>query len=424
MTLFNRSNVKASIAFTALISLAQASVAEELAEGTIIDENNIDALQDSTFEGHPISELIPPSLARLVREYKLTMPLKHSTKRPMEISQKWWDATEKYSPDVTYDPATRNISNYVAGTPFPGLTVDTPHAGDKAMYNVFWNFGMFGANLSGDFPFLFIDADKGVERTQLWREATVSYSGLGAEPHTLPIGKKRLVQKRDALFALEPFDIKGLGSFTQRYSDGRSDDTWVYIRSIRRTRRVSGGSWSDALGGSDIHLDDINGFNAHPTWFESAKLVRKQSMLVWFIDKPQQNPEGNALNDRFPTIKLDEWPHWNTVQQWQPAEVNVIEITPKKSHPFYSKKVLYELTEYPGAPFLMLAWDKQGELWKVYTISRGQKKDSDGDSWFSGFVGLMVDLKYRHATIAVGDEVTADNSVVPSEINQNILIVQ
>lgn len=405
-------------------AVAQPSLAEELAAGTVINAANIDSLQESTFEGHPISELIPPALGRLVRDYKLEIPIKHSEKNALKITDKFWEATRKYSPQVKFDPQTRQISGYVAGIPFPEISEEDPHAGDKELYNLFWNFGYFGPAADGDFPFIFVNAKGGVERTQLWHQTVMNFSGRAIEPHALPLGEQKGIQKRDALFAIEPFDIKGLGTFTQRYINGEKDDAWVYIRAIRRTRRLSGGSWADAIGGSDVNLDDINGFNAHPTWFQGARLVKKQWMLVWHIDKPQQNHDAKNLNDKFPYLKLEEWPHWNTVQQWQPALVNVIEITPGPGHPFYSKKVLYDLAEYPGTPFLLEAYDKQGNLWKVETIARGSKADEHGDYWFAGFCSFMHDLKFEHATLLVGDEFFTNHRLQPEDVTQNMLVVQ
>lgn len=396
--------------------------ANELSEGTIINDTNIDQLQNSTFEGHPISELIPPSLGKLVRDYKLQIPLKHSTPKPrLEAHDA---ATKKYSHLVRYDPETRSVSGYVAGTPFPEIDGDDPHAGDKELYNLFWNFGLFGPSATGEFPFLFIKADKGVERFQVWQETILNFSGRAVEPHTLPLGNSKNIQKRDALFAKEPFDIKGLGTFTQRYVDGSPDDVWVYIRAIRRTRRVSGGTWADAIGGSDVNLDDINGFNAHPTWFESARFVGQRWMLTWFIDGPQQNREADTLNEKFPYLRLSEWPHWNADQKWEPVLVNVIEIKPKEDHPFYSKKILYDLAELPGRPCLLEAYDKQGDLWKIETIATGYKRDEFGNMWLSGFNSFMHDIKFGHATLLVGDDFSVDYSLEPDDVTQNMLIVR
>jgi hypothetical protein len=416
-----------AILATALVCPPATGLAQELSPGAVINAGNLDQLlEGGTFEQHPISELIPSSLQKLIRDYALKITLRNSTPKPFNITQRYWDVTEKYAPQVKFDPASRHVSGYVAGIPFPEISLDDPHAGDKELYNLFWNFGWFSGASRGNFPFLFVSANRGVERTQLWHETVLNFSGRAMEPHTLPFAEKarRPVQKRDALFAIEPFDIKGLGVFTQRYADGSPDDAWVYIRAIRRVRRLSGGSWSDAIGGSDVHLDDINGFNAHPTWFKGARLVEKRWILHWYIDKPQQNHAAKTLNERYPYLDLAEWPHWNSIQQWEPIQVNVIEIIPEDSHPFYSRKVLYTYADYPGSPFLLEGYDKLGDLWKVETIARGSKPDERGEYWFSGFCSFMYDLKREHATLLVGDEFGVDNEIGPEDVTHDMLIVQ
>jgi hypothetical protein len=39
---------------------------------------------------------------------------------------------------------------------------------------------------------------------------------------------------------LEPFDLKGVGALGNRYNDsGKQDDSWLYLPSLRRVRRLS-----------------------------------------------------------------------------------------------------------------------------------------------------------------------------------------
>ncbi|GAB4349185.1 MAG: hypothetical protein Kow0073_02630 [Immundisolibacter sp.] len=408
----------AGLAFTCV------SAADELPVGTVIDAANFDAIAASTFEGHTIREMVPPSVEILIKKYNLKLTLASSDDRILSVNEKFWQTSKKNAETINFDPATRQISGYVGGIPFPDISIDDPHAGDKELYNLFWNFTYFGGAARGDFPFLYIDGKKGVERTNLWHQTVLNLSGRATEPHNLPLGEKFGIQKRDALFALEPRDIKGTGTFTQRYTDGRPDDAWVYIRSIRRVRRVSGGSWADAIGGSDVHLDDINGFNAHPTWFKSARLVERKWILHWNFDKPQQNKAGKTLDERFPYLDLTNPPYWNAIQDWRPTRVNVVEIIPEASHPFYSNKILYTMADFPGTPAVLEAYDKKGELWKVETISRGTATDESGDVWFAGFCSYMYDLQQEHATLLVGDEFKVDNRIREDDVTKDILLVQ
>ena len=53
---------KIALRALAIVVVMPAAQAAELAEGTVIDGSNIDALQNDTFEGHTIKDLIPEKL--------------------------------------------------------------------------------------------------------------------------------------------------------------------------------------------------------------------------------------------------------------------------------------------------------------------------------------------------------------------------
>ena len=55
---------------------------------------------------------------------------------------------------------------------------------------------------------------------------------------------------------LEPFDLKGVGALGNRYiSSEKQDDSWLYLPSLRRVRRLSTAQRSDALFGQDTDVD-------------------------------------------------------------------------------------------------------------------------------------------------------------------------
>ncbi len=53
---------------------------------------------------------------------------------------------------------------------------------------------------------------------------------------------------------LEPFDLKGVGALGNRCVDSaKQDDSWLYLPSLQRVRRLSTAQRSDALFGQDIY---------------------------------------------------------------------------------------------------------------------------------------------------------------------------
>ena len=80
-----------------------------------------------------------------------------------------------------------------------------------------------------------------------------------------------------------PQDIRGLGLFSVRYNQADSkvpDDSYAYLKSVRRVRRLSGGAWMDPIGGTDQLYDDWDIWDAAPTKYKSNKLIEKRWVLA------------------------------------------------------------------------------------------------------------------------------------------------
>lgn len=379
----------------ALVCLAAAPAAAELEEGTVIDASNLDRMRSETFEGKTIESMLPETLQTLIREHGLEIRLKHSAEVPKD--PRWVEATEKYAGDVKLDPETRLISGYTAGLPFPDVSMDDPNAALKLMWNFNAQGGYPRANLQ-DYPlfaFLFIDGDGGLERVQHWALIRYYMRGrLGGEP-TEGDGS---IHFKQLLFAHYPYDIRGLGTFTIRYWNGRSDDTWAYLRSVRRTRRLTGGAWMDPIGGTDQLNDEVEVMSAHPAWYRSYKLLGKRTILaVAHGQWPVWKPDADSAAEKYPVVDVDSPPYWNPVDDWEPREVYVIEATPPDEHP-YSKKVMY-LDAETWVMYLGEGYDQKGELWKMLLFCMRPLQGEDGGWGVISSHGHTIDLQRQHATI-------------------------
>lgn len=371
--------------------------AAALPAGTVISAANLDQVKGQTFEGKTIASMLPERLEWMIREQGLKITLRHSKVVPKD--PRWSEATRKYARDVKFDPQTRLISGYKAGLPFPKVAMDDPHAAIKLM----WNHNRAGGYPRGtlqDYPlfaFLFIDGDKGIERVQHW--ALIRYFMQG-HLEGEPVSGDGSVYFKQLLFAHYPQDIRGLGTFTVRYVDGRPDDIWAYIRTVRRTRRLSGGAWADPIGGTDQLNDEVEIMSAHVTWYPKYKLLSKRWILAVAHSKwPPWNEDAKARNDKFPNVDLTQAPYWNPVDEWEPREVYVIEATPPDEHP-YSRKVMY-LDANTWVFYLAETYDKKGELWKLLLFNMRPIKTQDGGWGVISNQGHTIDYQRRHATIFV-----------------------
>lgn len=410
----------ARVACTMLLgaSLLQSAslAARELEEGFVLNKDNIEGLLDDTFEGHPIRELVPENVRTWwMNDAALEMRLSHS--RPAAPPPAYVEATERYRGTAQYDPATRTVTGYQAGIPFPDVDMDDPDAGMKLL----WNWELAGWNYQDvfevDAPVYVVSMDKGLERSMLAQGITVKMQGRTSIP---PMTVEPGVVKRQVLVFTEPYDVAGIGTMFTRYTDPkRMDDAWVYIKSLRRVRRITGGTWMDPIANLDQLYDDYFALDSNPAWYHGAKLLGKQHLL-WVIHGLDPD-EPHDVNER---ARLTGTPPFCSPinQPWEPREVYKIEIVLPPEHP-YSRKIVYMDAEAPLV-YLAEAWDRKGDFWKiVYMLFARQEEMLDGQPGgvqISGNGG--IDFQRRHCNY-VDVRLFRNNNpnIKPNDVTQDLL---
>lgn len=387
------------IALIALIGTAMMfaapTLAADLKAGTVIDAKNLDEMKPQTFEGKTIASMLTEKIEWWVRNHNLQITLRNS--EPFPVDPRWIEATNKYSAEVKFDPSTRNVTGYKAGLAFPNITDDDPNKADKLI----WNFYLTGGWPRPSFQhiplfrFIFIDGKRGVEQTQTWTFEKIWMAGNLTGDPVLGDGS---VYFKQLIMALEPFDIRGVGSFKIRSTDGRPDDSWVYARSVRRTRRLSGGGWYDPIGGTDQLNDEVSIFSAYPNWFPAYKYHGKRTVLAI---AHTQGDSWDGKSDSYPYIDTKNPPYFNPVDVWEPREVFVIEATMPDEH-VYSKRIYYIDCE-GWVPYYSEAYDKKGEFVKLFLTNNMVEPglQNPQDIGLRDPAGHTIDFKRMHATVYV-----------------------
>ena len=412
---------------TGLILFAPMANAEELKEGTVITAANLDEMKSKTFEGKTIESMLSPMLESWIRDWALKMPLRHS--EPFPVDERWIALTKKYSGQTKLDAEKRNLTGFVGGCPFPeyqtcfGPITDEAMKDPDAALKIVWNTQRNGGYPRGDlqwvpdYEFIFINADTGVERAQEWGFIVLHMQGrLNGEPVI-----DDLIYKKNPLFAVKPYDIAGLGTFTVRYADGRKDDVWAYLRNFRRTRRLSGGVWMDPIGGTDLLQDEIEVMNVHPSWYKGYKILGKRHVLAICHSKRPSIDRSLKGREGYHGIDHANFPHWNPVDAWEPREVWVIESIMPKEH-VYSRKVMYMDAQIP-LPLFAENYDQKGNPWKMNFFGMTPIKSDDGGWGVLSNTGHTFDMKRRHGTcfLHTMDTVWNKQGVEPDDVTVGML---
>lgn len=368
--------------------------AEEVPIGYVVSKANLSAVDNQTFEGHNLGAMITPVMRKMV---ELGLTLKLAPTKPVALSSSLLAMTEKYSGGVKYDKATRRISGYVAGIPFPNLSEKDPDIAEKIIWNHFYGYALLSDSIIETTRVYSIDAVKGVERTF---DLVNTQLKLTHRDSIEPVAPKFIgdgsIYRKVMIFNLAPQDVAGTGAYIQRYDDGRVDDSWAYIKSIRRVRRMSGGTWMDPIPGTDIVNDDSGCHDAFPTWYPKYKLIGKQWVLgVMHGVLPETAGRPHYTVDKLMDTKNP--PYWNVINQpWEPREVYVFDAFPPEGHPYSRKRIYYD--EQAQAKLMCDFYDKKGTLWKFFQIPYTNIRMADGQPGFVTPYVWAIDFQRMHST--------------------------
>lgn len=395
--------------FMASLMLAAGVVqAAELPEGSVVSKANIDKVKDDTFMGQKIADLLAERMDWELRNTNRKFTL---TKAPEpKVAPKWTEASQKYSSAVRYNAITREVSGYQAGLPFPAINEGDSSAGEKIMWNYYFGATNYPGDLRCDVWFPTVSS-KGFEASQFWLFDRIRNRGrLFGESSTLDESDWLT---KTIFVGVAPQDIKGTGTFTIRYdAPAKLEDQWVYVKSARRTRRLTGNAWMDPVGSFDFLNDDIYIYNARPSQYKQNKLIGKRWILAATNFNPQRNAAKAGTAEEWAYMDMKEAPYWNVNIPMTPREVYIVEATPPAEHP-YSKKVMYVDSKvfniYRGE-----FYDKKGEFWRLgeffFTSKVGK---TTGVNYTNSDAGVYIDFKARHATHFVAP-CTHDNGAKPA----------
>jgi len=161
------------------------------------------------------------------------------------------------------DAKRRETAEHIVGLPFPATARDDPSLAEKLMQNN--HYMQYG---SGDLRFPF--QGRYLNRSGFLRESRSIWMQMALEgyPGAVDAPNPRGVEKYAILVVKAPYDVAGTAAMTWRYLDPeRQDNSFGYSPAIRRVRRMSPANRSDALFGSDLAVDDANGYDGKVTSF-------------------------------------------------------------------------------------------------------------------------------------------------------------
>jgi len=350
-------------------------------EGDIITFDNIDTIRDYlppefwTNRDFFFYEGMQLKIGPFQRDYS-----------PAEVYKK---ATDEFRGQPKIGP-DGSLENYVAGQPFPMEEIDCagdPQAGVKIMWD--FDYAWDGSGSAANFWYSYWDRG---EELPLYYEGTSTRVFLSKRPEPQYLAEQKgdlfRGEKRKSAFGIEvtgPFDARGINLMSYRYkssdkarADAKNDDTWVYLPTLRRVRRISTAQRTDAVAGTDFTLDDLFSFAGIVPQYE-WECLGEMDMLAPSNTRVKAYPYSKDHN--FGPYGLSY-----ADDTWELRRVLKVRFTPKNpDHPYHHKDIYIDKETLSAA--YSFAYDRKEELWKILTHNRRFSEDNDlteGD-WYPGW---------------------------------------
>jgi hypothetical protein len=305
---------------------------------------------------------------------------------------KFVEATTRYACQARLDDQG-NLVDYVAGQPFPysewakkatGHKCDLEPSDPRFALKLAWNVNYRWQGPGHNYPHWGFSYMRN-EGKKLWRlgqgEYRRTYFSHRADllPKSNELDPGTDIEWAEFFEIMDPFDLRGTMYLLFRYTDpGKEDDTWAYVPSLRRVRRVAATQKSDSLMGTEFTLEDFALFSGYVT-DQDWEFAGESTALVVMNTQRECFPlnMGEDVAQRLVGMtRLGELKEWGACrygpygalpfvdERWEKRTVFELDDYPKqKGHPYSLKKIWYD--KETMAPKYAFVFDRAGEPYKI-----------------------------------------------------------
>jgi hypothetical protein len=299
------------------------------------------------------------------------------------------EATRKHSAKVRLGPEN-SLEQYRAGQPFPMDEIDCegdPEAGAK----IAWNFLRRWDGAGGKASFYYSYWDRG-EELPLYYEGTAKTINLShrVEPQYEKTGGDIFRgEKRKNAFGVDvtaPFDARGIMLMSYRYkstdlprSEAKNDDTWVYVPTLRRVRRISTAQRTDSISGTDFTFDDLGSFAGIVPQYE-WQCLGEMDVIAPVNTKVKAYPYDRDHNFGPYGLSFAD-------DRWEMRHAVKVRFIPKNpDHPYHHKDIYVDKQTFNA--IYSFAYDQKEELWKIIWHNKRWSEDSLTSDYYPGWEGV------------------------------------
>jgi hypothetical protein len=334
-----------------------------LSSGMIISSANVDQFKD----------IIDVELFKMLKDGWLEMKATETTS--FDLHPNYVKATTDNLGKVSLGAEVGQINGFVAGRPFP----EEPQVGDsRAGEKLAWNF-KFGYNWGDSaviMPFYWKFRD--MKKEVVERTLKFNFNFLNFKHRVDQDPKPDITPNPSELFratyvqVLEPYDVANTQLLIHRAeNDQKLDNSWLYLGFQRRVRRLATGQITDAFLGSDVMIEDFEGYNGRVCDMKWTYKATRNMMLPFYNHNDMVLDEETHKNDPDGYKMVSFGGKGGCFQNvnWQLRKAYEVESVPvDPSHPI--KKRVHFIDAQTFAQSRVNIYDRAGNLWKCWILGK------------------------------------------------------
>ncbi len=342
------------------------------------------------------------------------------------LSDDYVEATRKYAEPVTLKE-NGTLDGYTAGRAFPQEPdSNDQNAGQKLVWNYQYGFNSGDSETIYPFWWTFRDLKTGkIERRLEFEWHFMNFTHRVTFAPT-PAYENNPSQIYRGIYSIvkQPFDLANTQLLIHRYEDDtKRDDGWLYLGFQRRVRRLATGQITDAFLGTDLMIEDFEGYNGRVSDYTWEYGGTRNLLLPFYYHNEQElsqdppnDPDGYKFVDVhgqggcFPKVTYQLRKTYTLIGR--PKDPN---------HPL-DKRVI-NLDSQTMTMASLVSYDRKGDLWKWFPIGKAHSDHHHPANKGKGVAlddyAVLIDIQANHCTTL------QFKSIITDDVNQpNLFTVQ
>jgi hypothetical protein len=220
----------------------------------------------------------------------------------------------------------------------------------------------------------------------------------------------------------EPFDLANTQLLIHRYQDDTvRDDAWLYLGFQRRVRRLAAGQTTDAFLGTDLMIEDFEGYNGRVTDY-TWKYIGTRNLLLPFYDHNEMELSSEPADEADGYRFVDVHGQGNCFPKvtYQLRKTYTLSGTPNDpNHPIGRRVINLDAETMTMAS--LVTYDRKGDLWKWFPIGKTHSDNHHPANKGKGVAlddyAVLLDIQAEHCTTLQFKSIITDDVNQPNLFN-------